>query len=313
MSKPMRSSLIHHLVRAAAFAGYAFFIVHLVRSGSIGLYIAPRMEMYVKLSALALYAAASCQAYQAFRIWIDGSKEADCDCGHAHGPSPSVWKNVLVNGLFVLPVVLGFLMPDATLGSSLADKKGMALGGAEIANRWSAGDAAPQRPDGDASADATSTEGIDPDNLFPADEYTAAHAEYGKRLYKMERIAVQENLFIETLTTLDLYRQRFVGKTVEIRGFVYREEGMGTDRFAVGRFAMNCCSADSMPYGLLTEWPEAYRLHPDQWVRVSGKLTTADFNGDEVLLLQAETVEEIEAPESPYVYPNAGFDEDFAG
>ncbi|WP_246096523.1 TIGR03943 family putative permease subunit [Paenibacillus sinopodophylli] len=303
----------HHLIRAAILTGFAMFIVYLDRSGEMVLYIAPRMELYVKLSALGLYAAAIYQIYAALQKRM-GKQALACDCEHE--PSPSILKNVLIYGLFVFPLVLGFLVPTGTLGSALASKKGMSLSGsAGIERKESIALPAPEPKSDEDSANSASPPSNDGgkdtessiDALFPYDEYTETHAAYGKKLYEQPLISVPEIQFIETLTTLDLYREAFIGKEIEITGFVYREEDMGKERLAVSRFAMNCCSADALPYGLMINWPKALDYVDDEWVTVKGTLTTSTYMDNEIITLDAIKIERVKAPESPYVYPDLNF------
>lgn len=322
--------MIHHWIRAVILAGFAFLIVFLFRTGNISLYIAPRMELYVKLSALGLYAAAAYQIYAAIRRGTGGHTHG-CECGHghdhdhdhahdhdhshghshghsepcAHTPAGSAgqsgtrafpFKQTLIYGLFVFPLLLGFLVPTGTLGSALAAKKGVSFTGSESVSRT-------ESPSPSSVAEATDSVA----QLFPYDQYTEAHAKYGMELYAQPVIEVPEELFIETLTTLDLYREAFLGKDVTISGFVYREEDMGGDRMAVSRFAMNCCSADALPYGLMIYWPKASQYAEDEWLSVTGKLTVSEYLGNEIITLEAFRIERIEAPESPYVFPDFSF------
>ncbi|QYR20542.1 TIGR03943 family protein [Paenibacillus sp. sptzw28] len=299
MSTDDRRRLIHHLLRAAVMSGFAVYIVYLVRTDSLSLYIAPRMELYVKLSAIGLYATAIYQVYAAFRVWM-GYEAAECDCNHE--PSPSLAKNTLIYGLFVLPLALGFLLPESTLGSSLAAKKGVSFSGS---GKTVPAAAAGTGISGQSEPAADSRKNLD--ELFPADEYTAAHAKLGKQLYKQDTIEVPDERYIETLTTLDLYRRNFVGKTVEISGFVYRQNGMKKSEFAVSRFAMNCCSADSVPYGLMVDYPRAPLYKNDVWLKVRGTVTESTFDGNPIILLKARQIQVIEMPDTPYVYPDYNF------
>ena len=82
---------------------------------------------------------------------------------------------------------------------------------------------------------------------------------------------------------------------------------MGSGRFAVSRFAMNCCSADSLPYGLLVDTPHAAEYADDEWIEVTGTLTLGAYMDNEVMVLRAESIRRIDAPETPYVYPNYEF------
>ena len=103
-----RSLSGHYFLRAAILFGFAVYIVYLVKTGNLLYYIAPPMVIYVKLSALGFNAVAIYQIYLAFSSL--GKREPDCDCEHL--PSTSGWRNMLFYSLFIVPLLLGFLLPD---------------------------------------------------------------------------------------------------------------------------------------------------------------------------------------------------------
>jgi putative membrane protein len=292
-----------HLIRFLLLAGFAMLIVYLFRTGDMTLFIAPKMELLVKLSAIGLYAAAIYQLYAALKARRK-SQAADCDCDHQHSSSRT--KNIFVYSLFILPLALGFLTPTGTLGSALAAKKRMSFTGNEMISR-----SATETSSDPVSLSTKGSSGNNIDNtlneLFPYDEYTVDHARLAKQLYEQPLIVVPESRFIETLTALDLYRDAFMGKEIEISGFIYREEEMGEDRMAISRFAMNCCSADVLPYGLMTTWPKANEYAEDDWVKGTGKLAISNYMENEILTVELTKIERIPAPASPYVYPDLEF------
>ncbi|MWC29524.1 TIGR03943 family putative permease subunit [Paenibacillus sp. MMS18-CY102] len=291
----VRSLMAHYLFRAALLGGYAFLIVFLNKTGELSLFVAPRTEQAVKLSALGLYAAAAYQAYSAFRIWRDSHQE-DCGCDHGHGPSPSPLRNTLIYSLFLLPLLLGFLMPHEPLNSTLAAKKGMSFTGLQSA-------APPASPPAPAQQEKPSL-----DQLFATDDYTKAYASFGKKLYQQPSITVDDSLFIETLTTLDLFQSNFIGKQVTLTGFVYRDQGMSNEQFAVSRFVMNCCSADALPYGIMVHSSNAAAYPNDSWVNFTGTVTTTSFQNNTILMLEAASITPIPTPADTYAYPNYDFD-----
>lgn len=295
LSSADRRRLFHQLLRAAILSGFAMYIIYLVRTDSLTLYIAPRMVIYVKLSAMGLYATAIYQVYTAFQTW-KGKDIINCDCNHE--PSSSVTKNTLIYGLFILPIALGFLLPDGMLGNNIVSKKGIHLSGPESLMPIASMSPASKQPQTEAEWKA----------LFPFDESTKANAKLGRQLYQQATIRIPEKDYVETLTTIDLYRSNFIGKTVEISGFVFREEGMSNNQFVVSRFVMNCCSADSVPYGIVINFPHAAAFKDDAWVKVSGILNESTFDGKKISVLDAQHLQIIEAPDSPYVYPDYDFD-----
>lgn len=272
---------VHPTVRAVLLIGFAAYIAYLVKSDHMLYYISPRMTLYVKLAALGLYAVGAYQLYAAAAAF-SGRRELhdcdfDCDCGHEHHhdhAAGSPWKSILLYGLFAFPLLLGFCMPDMTLGSALAAKKGMNL----------------------SSAAAVKTAASNED-----------YAEYARALYPLDVIPVPEELYIETITTLDLYADQFAGKTVKLSGFVYRDDSMNDRQFVIGRFSVECCSADAAPFGVLVQSARAGAYATDQWVEVTGTLGKSTFNGDVLTTIVAERITAIEPPKEQYVYPNYGF------
>uniref|UniRef100_UPI003562176C TIGR03943 family putative permease subunit n=1 Tax=Cohnella sp. TaxID=1883426 RepID=UPI003562176C len=99
----------------------------------------------------------------------------------------------------------------------------------------------------------------------------------------------------------------FLGKTIEISGFVYRESGMGPQQFGISRFAVACCSADASPYGVMATFAGADELETDEWVSVTGTLGTTMYNDIEIIQIDIADFVRIPAPEDPYVSPDFDF------
>jgi putative membrane protein len=303
---------VHHLIKAVILFGFAMYIVNLVKTDHILYYIAPRMVDYVKWSAIAFYIIAVYQVYLAFRAFSGGS--AACDCEHDHTASSSLLKNTIVYGLFCLPLLLGFVLPDESLGSSLAAKKGMNLSSASNVKKDaaaaqpapSAGVPAAPGPAGAADGNPAAASGK-LDSLFPSDKFTEHYAKFAKELYTSDIISVKEDLYIETLTTVDLYQDQFVGKKIELTGFVYRQDDMKDNQFVVGRFSIQCCSADASPFGLLVEYDRAQSFQNDHWVTVTGTIKKTKFNDMDILVVKVDKIGIAEPAKTQYVYPNFDF------
>lgn len=328
---------LHHFIKASILFGFAMYIAYLVKTDNILYYIAPRMVDYVKWSAVGFYAIAVYQIYQAIRA-LTGSVAA-CDCDHDHTPSPSVLKNTLIYGLFCFPLLLGFLLPDTSMGSSLAAKKGMNLSSATAVKKDStstqasppaaapapapssttgtgtgSGTNAPNATGNTSAAGSAATSpkaGAAPvdktDEMFPSDKFTKHYAAYAKELYQESVIPVKEDLYMETLTTVDLYLDKFVGKKMQLTGFVYRQDDMKASQFVVGRFAIQCCSADAAPYGVLVDYERAQQFPSDSWVTVTGTIQQTKFNDMDIMLLKVEKITKAEPAKAQYVYPNFDF------
>ncbi|UVI31698.1 TIGR03943 family putative permease subunit [Paenibacillus spongiae] len=293
MSTTNRRQLVHHLLRAGILAGFAIYIVYLVRTGSMTLYIEPRTVLYVKLSAIGLIAAAVYQFSVALQAGMGINIHYDCDCGHE--PPESVWKNLLIYGLFLFPLTLGFIFPNGMFDVSTSGEQGYSFTGIESSLTGTGGH----------SPSSLTEEQLN--RLFPADESSESFAEFGKRLYRQKEVIVSDQLYMETLSTLERYRPHFIGKTVVISGFVYRQEGMTSEQLAVGRYAADCCPADAQAYGMVISASRAAAYSNGTWVTVRGTLSEGSFN-DQTLLLEAQHIQATNAPDSPDVYPGVQLD-----
>ncbi len=93
----------------------------------------------------------------------------------------------------------------------------------------------------------------------------------------------------------------FNGQEADIIGFVYRDDTFGENQFLAARFTISCCVADSTAIGLPVLWADP--IPEDTWVRVYGTFQLQDFRGEQRPILQPISVDVIEQPEHPYLYP----------
>jgi putative membrane protein len=312
---------LHHTIRALILGGFAFYIIRLVQTDHLSLYIAPRMSIYVKLAAMGLYLVAAVQLYQAIRVSQGSKNQPGCDCGHP--VSGSVWRSVGVYALFVVPLLTVFITTDTTIGSAMAGQKGINLSAASTVKQKkpisAAGSAEPSASaeasgaaaDGMGEAGAGAATGLDA--RFPSDQFSETYANYGKKIYGQKEIVVTEKSYMEILTTLDMFLDQFVGKKLTISGFVYRDETLKADRFVLGRFAVQCCTADAMPYGVMVESADHAQYPNDTWLKITGTLGKTTYNGNEIMNLKLDKAVKIKPADDPYVYPDLDFGLEDAG
>ena len=93
------------------------------------------------------------------------------------------------------------------------------------------------------------------------------------------------------------------GQPADLTGFVYTEPSFGEAQFMIARYAVSCCVADASALGVPATWPDSASLEAGQWVRVQGSFQVATFRDDLLPVLQVETLEPIEQPDHPYLYP----------
>jgi len=138
--KKISSTDAHNFLRGFILLGLACLIAYLVLSGDVLLYVTPKLVIYLEFAGTGLFIVAAFQFY----ISIISLRRTviTCNCGHDHGEDHddhddhshsheyprSIGANIIIYGLFLLPLVLGTLMPNTALAGSLAAKRGMNLG-----------------------------------------------------------------------------------------------------------------------------------------------------------------------------------------
>ncbi|QHZ57230.1 TIGR03943 family protein [Brevibacillus sp. NSP2.1] len=365
----------HYLMRSLILAGFAALLSYLIWTEKLGHYLAPKLHMlsYVTLGILVILTIVS------VRQLFSKNRAYECDCEEAHQVPRTRWGSLVIYSLFLLPIFMGFFMPDKILGSAVAENRGVTLlssdarklaavatgaGQPEAASQPSGeqgGQAAPPEQTGEdtspsqqanapvvvettgegqkgdqqqtpqqsaqpqaieqavpadataanptASGTAQATSGASPSmtdeelkRYFSGGGFGDFYTDIAASMYRQPVISLHDKIFLDGLTTLELYAKDFAGKQLETLGFVYREPGLGDKQFVVARFSVTCCTADASVFGILVESEDAGKWAKDSWVKVQGKLELRQVDGYDMLVLKDAKIQAVKAPKDPYVY-----------
>ncbi len=123
-------------------------------------------------------------------------------------------------------------------------------------------------------------------------------------------IAIEEENFSRRIDLLWDAPDRFVGRTVELTGFVYRRPDWPMDTFVVARLSIWCCVADAAVVGLLVQVPDVHSAPPDgTWIDIRGAVARRDeFRAEPLAMehvpeLTDVTWTVVDPPEFEYVFP----------
>ncbi|MGG4489556.1 TIGR03943 family putative permease subunit [Metabacillus idriensis] len=132
------------------------------------------------------------------------------------------------------------------------------------------------------------------------DEY---YEEQKNELLKMDKIILSNENYISILDVLDRFPKEFAGKQAELTGFVHREKDFSDTQFVVARSGDPCCVDEHDGfYGLLSTVEKAKDFQDNQWITVSGELSTTAYSSAEVPYLQIKKISKIKPPAQPYVH-----------
>lgn len=233
----------HYFFRTLILLGFSSYIVILTKTDALQYYIAPRMMIYVKIASVILYIIACFQGYMALRAYW--GKPVACECEQP--VSRSTLRNTVAYGLLVLPLLIGFLLPNTALSSAMVAAKGMNLSAAKSSiakqntdlvtdNGASTGvnaskqatAAAPSHSTVPPSNNSTATNPVpvsstetptiaksdaELQKMFHADnEWDQDFSKIGMILYKKDTIVVKPEIYMEILSSIDLFKNNFIGK-----------------------------------------------------------------------------------------------------
>jgi len=96
---------------------------------------------------------------------------------------------------------------------------------------------------------------------------------------------------------------QFIGEPASTIGFVFYDEKLTRSQFYLGRYVVSCCAADGVAIAMVVNWPETASLTEDTWVLVKGPVALMTLDGSPVPMIEATSVEIVNEPEQPYLYP----------
>lgn len=115
---------------------------------------------------------------------------------------------------------------------------------------------------------------------------------------------VDSNIIIDdnnllVLEDIRLNPDRYIGKNIEMCGFICKEAYLKNTQCVIGRIVMTCCAADSKVVGILIEDEEVLKLKENDWVYVKGTLSYTTINDDDgvshrVPVILVETVNKVD-------------------
>ena len=112
------------------------------------------------------------------------------------------------------------------------------------------------------------------DREYKDAEYLKDKKEYGQFI-KID----DDNLNV--LEEIQRDPERFIGKEIELCGFVCKESYLKNTQFVIGRIIITCCAADSKIVGILAEDKDIVKLEENEWVTVRGFINYTTINDDD--------------------------------
>ena len=244
-------------------------------------YIHPRYITFtVALNAISLVACAVGFFVAAWRMGTATSKSATAVSSPDSSPgsaSSAGWRPSLTVLVAVLVLIAAYALPARTLSSGTADQRSANFNSIQAQPSGSGtGSGAGSTAGGGAGGDTLALFGADTSRLTVADWALAFNLRSTPASY--------------------------VGKEIDVVGFVFHPKGTPEDVFYVSRFSVTCCAVDARPLGVPVYspgWQEEFK--EDSWVHLTGSFAETEEDISEPVVVTPKNIEPTEQPEHPYV------------
>lgn len=169
---------------------------------------------------------------------------------------------------FLAVLSLAFALPDNTLNANLVNSKGL---------------------NSQISVISTSSQ----------DQPRPLASEF----HQQKLIKVTNLNYTEAVSEINNFPQDYTGKNVVMTGFVFRSPGLTSNQFSLVRYVIMCCTADSLPYGVMCETAAGKNYADGTWLTVEGVIKMSKYEDGEVPTVKITSMQQIDVPKDPYVYP----------
>lgn len=167
---------------------------------------------------------------------------------------------------FVFTLCIALLLPNTSLNASLVNNKGL---NSQITTEISKKEYRPLAPE----------------------------------LRKTNLIRVSDTNFIEVMSELYRFPQEYVGKEIDMKGFIYKDTSTSPNQFSLIRFIVGCCVADALPSGALCEINNADEYTSGSWYQIQGVIEASEREGKFFPVVKVSWIKPIPANTTPYVFP----------
>ena len=169
---------------------------------------------------------------------------------------------------FLAVLIIAFAVPDNTLNANLVNNKGL---NTQI-------------------------------NLIP-DSAQDIPRPLAPELKPLSLIKVTNLNYTEVISEINGFPKDYIGKKVMITGFVFRNPELAKNQISLVLYVVMCCTADSLPYGVMCEGANVENYPDGTWLSIEGVIQMSKYEEKDVPAVKITSLQPIKEPKEPYVYP----------
>lgn len=157
-------------------------------------------------------------------------------------------------------------------------------------------------PDNTLNANLVGTKGLNTQLSSPASAQDLPRP-LAPKLRQLPLIEVTDRDYTEIMSELELFPQDYIGKEITMTGFVFKPPEAKANITSLVRYVIVCCTADAVPYGVLTELGEAGKYKDGTWLSIKGIIQQSTSEGRIGPVIKVTSWQQVKEPKNPYVFP----------
>lgn len=271
------------LMQIVLLIGFSVFFIRAIVTGSVDMYVHPRIIPFMIFAAAALTIIAIFRLGDLFRPQ------------YSHG-------GMLPLLFFLVPLLMAFAIPPQPFYASTNTVCDIQLAGGGSSQTGISKQQETQQEKQNSQQEKQEEEKIRQEEQAEpeiSDDIGESGVVNGKNTLIMD-----SGNFSQYLNDVYGDIDSYVGMHIETVGFVFRDENKFADNeFVAARLMMVCCVADLQPVGFLCRYDGAETLKSDSWVSVSGTIEKTDYDGEMIPYIKADSIQPAEKPQEAYIYP----------
>jgi putative membrane protein len=158
-------------------------------------------------------------------------------------------------------------------------------------------------PENTLNANLVSAKGLNSQSSVTASSIQDLPRPLASAFSTMSTIKITNLNYTEAVCEINNFPQDYVGKKVTMTGFVFRSPELTSNQISLVRYVVMCCTADSLPYGIMSEGADTKNYPDGTWLSIEGIVQMSKYDDKDVPTIKISSLQKIEAPQDPYVYP----------
>ena len=274
---------LNELIWFLILIGFTYYFYSIISTGKITLFVHPKMVKYVRF---ALYFFIVLSVFQGRNVF-NNKKAKTLKIGYF---------------MFLIPLTLGLFLKAGELSIHTVINKGFSLTSQLKINTLKHKHTALE---GEA-------EQCDHDEKHNHDAYVASvpleNTLKSMQLVKDGAIVMTNENFIKNYEDIYGNSCNYVGKIINMKGFIYKQNDLKEDELILSRMLVSCCMADVQLVGLLCEHKGAEVFTEGTFVSVEGILGEREYkdpkSGETVVIpiIKVTEIEKIDKLSNEYIY-----------